>query len=137
MLTRQLGGDSEWFVNVMQVLDGKDKRPQDGCDGLENAAAAGWTASDSASLTEVVQAASEAVTTLADRLNALALRAALLGGVADSFGAESNVEGYLNRLCALVESAGDQMRRIQKVLQVLETATLQTPPGRSKAESEM
>ena len=120
----------------MQVLDGKDKRPQDGCDGLENAAA-GWTASDSASLTEVVQAASEAVTTLADRLNALALRAALLGGVADSFGAESNVEGYLNRLCALVESAGDQMRRIQKVLQVLETATLQTPPGRSKAESEM
>jgi len=93
---------------------------------LEKPPVAGWTASDSAALAEVVHAASEAVTTLADRLNALALRTALLGGVADSFGAEANVEAYLNRLSALVDSAGDQMRRIQKVLQVLETATLQT-----------
>ena len=88
--------------------------------------AAGWTASDNAALAEVVHAASEAVTTLADRLNALALRTALLGGVADSFGAEANVEGYLKRLSSLVASAGDQMRRIQKVLQVLETTTQQT-----------
>jgi hypothetical protein len=85
--------------------------------------AAGWTASDNAALAEVVHAASEAVTTLADRLNALALRTALLGGVADSFGAEAEVEGYLMRLSSLVASAGDQMRRIQKVLQVLETTT--------------
>jgi hypothetical protein len=85
--------------------------------------AASWTASDNAALAEVVHAASEAVTTLADRLNALALRTALLGGVADSFGAEANVEGYLTRLSSLVTSAGDQMRRIQKVLRVLESTT--------------
>ena len=97
--------------------------------------AAGWTASDSAALAEVVHAASEAVTTLADRLNALALRTALLGGVADSFGAGANVEAYLNRLSTLVDSAGDQMRRIQKVLQVLETATLQTEPRAVRSES--
>ncbi len=78
-----------------------------------------WTASDNAALAEVVHAASEAVTILADRLNALAAGIALLGGVADSFGAEANVEAYLNRLSALVASAGDQMRRIQKVLQLL------------------
>lgn len=88
--------------------------------------AARWTASDNAALAEVVHAASEAVTALADRLNALALRTALLGEVAHSFGAEANVEDYLNRLSALVDSAGDQMRRIQKILHVLETTTFQT-----------
>ncbi len=106
----------------MEIV-GKGNRPRD---RSEKVAVAGWAPSDSAALAELVHAASEAVTTLADRLNALALRTALLGGVADSFGAEANVEAYLNRLSALVDSAGDQMRRIQKVLQVLETATLQT-----------
>jgi hypothetical protein len=85
-----------------------------------------WTAADNATLPEVVHAASEAVKALADRLNALALRTALLREVADSFGAEANVDGYLNRLYSLVDSAGNQMRRIQQILHVVETKTGQT-----------
>jgi hypothetical protein len=92
-----------------------------------------WTPSDSASLAEVVCAASEAVTTLADRLNALALRTALLGGAADRLGAEANLQSYLHRLSSLVDLAGEQMGRIQNVLHILEATTCQTRSRKTAA----
>jgi hypothetical protein len=94
-----------------------------------------WTPSDSAALAKVVHAASDAVAALADRLNALALRAALLGGIANSFGTDANIESYLNRLTSLVGAAGEQMRRIQTVLHVLETNTLEAESKRQRTPS--
>jgi HAMP domain-containing protein len=84
-----------------------------------------WSSSDAAELHDVVRAAAAAVTALADRLNTLALRVALFGGVSEA-AASSNVESYLNRLASLVDSAGEQMHRVQKLIRVLETATIQT-----------
>jgi hypothetical protein len=91
--------------------------------GKESQINAPWEHSDAAALAEVVHSASEAVTTLADRLNALALRVALMGGVSDLFGRQVEVDVYLNRLSSLVTSAGDQMRRVQKLLYSLEAST--------------
>jgi hypothetical protein len=94
-----------------------------------------WTPSDSAALAQVVHAASDAVAALADRLNALALRAALLGGIADSLGTDAHIDSYLNRLTSLVGAAGDQMRRIQTVLHVLEASTLDAESGLNTKDS--
>src|SRR5689334_13115086 len=69
-------------------------------------------------LGENIHTLSEAVTALADRLNALALRVALMGGTNDHSPNES--EAYLNRLSLLVGAAGDQMRHIQELLQLVE-----------------
>jgi endonuclease V-like protein UPF0215 family len=70
-----------------------------------------------------VHEALEAVTTLADRLNALALRVALMGGITHGVTSEVAVEAYLNRLSALVILTGDQMQKVQRLLQALEAGT--------------
>jgi hypothetical protein len=95
-----------------------------------------WEPSDTVALAEVVHSASEAVTTLADRLNALALRVALMGGVADLFGRQVEVEAYLNRLSSLVTSAGDQMLRVQKLLYSLEASTFPADSKRQGSQVE-
>jgi hypothetical protein len=90
-----------------------------------------WKFEDVETFAGAVRQASDAVTTLADRLNALALRIALLGSAA---GAENDdLESYLVRLYSLVDSAGSQMRLIQNLLPVLQGAL----PRGSRADSEI
>ena len=89
---------------------------------------------DAATFEEVMAIAAEAVTTLADRLNALALRVALMGTVNDASSNDasssaSSREPYLPKLYALVDAAAKQMRLIQKLLPVLQASALQKPPG--------
>lgn len=86
---------------------------------------AAYNAADLAAMAPVVHSAADAVTILVDRLNSLALRVALVGGVADSLGSQPDLEAYLNRLSTLVDSAGQQLRLVQKLLQVLEARTSQ------------
>jgi hypothetical protein len=83
-----------------------------------------WKASEVRVLLDGVHDALEAVTTLADRLNALALRVALMGGIT-GVTSEVAVDAYLNRLSALVLLTGDQMQKVQKLLQALEAGTFQ------------
>jgi hypothetical protein len=73
----------------------------------------------------VLHDASDAVDALADRLNAVVLRAGLLDKARGENGS-ANIDAYLARLGALVDSAAEQMRLIQKLLAVIETTTLQT-----------
>jgi hypothetical protein len=101
-----------------------------------------YDASDIAAMAPVVHSAADAVTVLVDRLNSLALRVALVGGVADSLGSQPDLEAYLNRLSMLVDSAGQQLRLVQKLLQVLEARTSQeetllptTPPSDGSGRS--
>jgi ABC-type transporter Mla subunit MlaD len=76
---------------------------------------------DITGLGDTVHSLSEAVTILADRLNALALRVALMGGTIDHSSKDS--EALLHRLSALVGTAGDEMRHIQHLLQLVESST--------------
>ena len=75
---------------------------------------------------EIVHSASDAITALADRLNALALRVALIGAVDLSEAPDIAIEASLHKLYSLVDSAADQMRRIQKILPVLQASALKT-----------
>jgi hypothetical protein len=101
----------------------------------ESQVCASWDSSEAVALAEGVRLASEAVTMLADRLNALALRVALIGGVPELFETHTKVEAYLYRLSSLVNSAGEQMSRIQKLLHALEAGTLQADSKRSETRS--
>jgi len=92
---------------------------------VSNAPEDDWKPSDVKVLVDGVHNALEAVTTLADRLNALALRVALMGGITDGVSSEVAVEAYLNRLSSLVMLSGEQMRKVQKLLQALEAGTCQ------------
>ena len=82
-------------------------------------------------LAQLVHAASEAVNRLGDRLNALALRVALVGGLAQQSDLENAIEGYLNRLSSLVVLAGDQMHRVQTLLRALEVNTTSQTESRA------
>ncbi len=72
------------------------------------------------SFSDALQMTSEAVTMLADRLNAVALRVALIGSAKSEAAASGNMETYLHRLSSLVDSAAAQMRFIQKLLRVIQ-----------------
>ncbi len=82
---------------------------------------------DAATFEDVVAIAAEAVTTLADRLNALVLRVALMSAINDASPSVSDSELYLSKLYALVDGAAKQMRLIQKLLPVLQASALQKP----------
>jgi len=69
--------------------------------------------------------ASEAVTTLADRLNAVMLRSALLDAARNEPGV-ANLESYMSRLAVLIDSTAEQMRLIQRLLAAIEAATRQS-----------
>lgn len=73
------------------------------------------------SFSDALQMTSEAVTMLADRFNAVALRIALIGSAKSETAAGGNMETYLHRLSSLVDSAAAQMRFIQKLLRVIQT----------------
>ncbi len=86
--------------------------------------------SDTAELEEVVQLAANAVTTLADRLNALSLRVALISAFKEKSCSENCLEHCVPKLVLLVDSAAKQMRLIQKLLPVLQASALQSKPGK-------
>jgi hypothetical protein len=94
-----------------QLKDGRPQQPSN-VPGSTN-----WEFDGAETFADAVRQASDAVTTLADRLNALALRIALLGAAA---GAENDLESCLVRLYSLVDSAGSQIRLIQNLLPVLQ-----------------
>jgi len=83
---------------------------------------------DTAELGEVLQLAANAVTTLADRLNALSLRVALISAVKEKSCSENCLEHCVTKLVLLVDSAAKQMRLIQKLLPVLQASALQSQP---------
>lgn len=82
---------------------------------------------EAATFENVVAIAAEAVTTLADRLNALALRVALMGTISDNSRTVGSSESSLPKLYMLVDAAAKQMRLIQKLLPVLQASALQKP----------
>ena len=84
---------------------------------------------DDTTFEEAMAIAAEAVTTLADRLNALALRVALISSIDDSSRSVTNSELYLAKLYSLVDAAAKQMRLIQKLLPVLQASALQKTNG--------
>ncbi len=69
---------------------------------------------------DALRMTSEAVTMLADRLNAVALRVALIGSAKSEPTPSGRIEMYLHRLSSLVDSAAAQMRFIQKLLRVMQ-----------------
>ena len=73
---------------------------------------------DPKTLAKVVKDASEALLSLTDRLNALALTAALVDCFAASLGSRNEMDYCLNRLYELLNAAGEQVRQIQKLLHV-------------------
>lgn len=69
---------------------------------------------------DAIRVTSEAVTSLADRLNAVGLRIALIGNARSEPSSSANIESYLSRLSSLVDSAAAQMRFIQRLLDVIQ-----------------
>ncbi len=82
---------------------------------------------DEIGMTEVVRAASAAVTALADTLNALGLRIALAKNTHGVV--EDTNPSYYNRLALLAESASGQVRGIQQLLRAIELTTLHRKTG--------
>lgn len=72
---------------------------------------------------DALRITSEAVTLLADRLNAVGLRIALIGNIRSEPAASANIESYLHRLSSLVDAAAAQMRFIQKLLDMIQSET--------------
>jgi hypothetical protein len=85
-------------------------------DSLTDLPTASWESPNIAELMNIVEAASFAAADLADRLNALALRIALMGDIVANHNNELEFASYHRRLYVLLNSAGEQTRRIQTLL---------------------
>lgn len=87
----------------------------------------GITKLDPRNFAATIHRASEAVETLADRLNAVVLRAALLDAARSDRARAAALDSYLARLAALIDSTAQQMRLIQKLLAVIEADASRSP----------